>query len=54
MIQILRALSGLNIVGADVVEVAPSYDWAQLTGLAASTLIYELISIFGVKAREWT
>lgn len=51
MIQILRGLSHLNIVGADVVEVSPSYDWAQLTGLAASTLIYELISSFGVKAQ---
>jgi len=50
MIQMLRGISDLNIVGADVVEVSPSYDWAQLTGLAASTLIYELISIFGVKA----
>lgn len=54
MTQILRGLSGLNIVGADVVEVSPSYDWAQLTGLAASTLIYELISIFGVRAQGRT
>ena len=50
MTQILRGLSGLNVVGADVVEVSPSYDWAQLTGLAASTLMYELISILGVRA----
>lgn len=49
MIQMLRGIRDLNIVGADVVEVSPSYDWAQLTGLAASTLIYELISIFGGK-----
>jgi len=49
MIQMLRGISDLNIVGADVVEVSPSYDWAQLTGLAASTLIYELISIYGTK-----
>lgn len=50
MIQILRGIADLNIVGADLVEVSPSYDWAQLTGLAASTLIYELISIFGKQA----
>ena len=50
MIQMLRGISDLNIVGADVVEVSPSYDWAQLTGLAASTLIYELISSFGRRA----
>ena len=51
MIQMLRGLSDLNIVGADLVEVSPSYDWAQLTGLAASTLIYELISIYGTKTQ---
>ena len=50
MIRILRGIADLNIIGADVVEVSPSYDWAQLTSLAASTLIYELISMFGVKA----
>lgn len=50
MIQMLRGINTLNIVGADVVEVSPSYDWAQLTALAASTLIYELISIFGKQA----
>jgi agmatinase len=52
MTQILRGITDLNVVGADLVEVSPSYDWAQLTGLAASTLIYELISIFGVKAQQ--
>lgn len=50
MIQMLRGIADLNIVGADVVEVSPSYDWAQLTSLAASTLIYELISGFAKKA----
>jgi agmatinase len=50
MIRMLRGIADLNIVGADVVEVSPSYDWAQLTALAASSLIYELISMFGTKA----
>jgi agmatinase len=54
MTQILRGLAGLNIVGADVVEVSPSYDWAQMTSLAASTLIYEIISSFGAKAKGTT
>jgi agmatinase len=34
----------MNIVGADVVEVAPAYDHAQMTGIAASHVIYELLS----------
>lgn len=48
LITILRGLKGLNIVGADVVEVAPAYDWAQITATAAAQLAYELISIFSL------
>jgi agmatinase len=49
MIQILRGLKDFNIVGADVVEVAPAYDWAQITSTSAAQLIYELISLFGAR-----
>ena len=44
LLQMLRALAGKNIVGADVVEVAPAYDHAQLTGVAAAHVVYELLS----------
>ncbi len=44
LLRMLRALSDLHIVGADVVEVAPAYDHAQLTAVAASHVIYELLS----------
>lgn len=44
LLMILRALSDRKIVGADVVEVAPAYDHAQLTAVAASHAVYELIS----------
>jgi agmatinase len=40
----LRALTDLRIVGADVVEVAPAYDHAQVTAVAASHVVYELLS----------
>jgi agmatinase len=40
---ILRGLQGLNIIGADVVEVAPSYDHAEITALAAATLGLEIL-----------
>jgi len=42
----LRAFQGLNIVGADVVEVAPPYDHAELTTIAASHVVYELLALF--------
>jgi agmatinase len=46
LLQMLRGLAGLNIVGADVVEVAPAYDHAEITSLAAAHLVYCLISLF--------
>jgi agmatinase len=45
LLQILRGLSGLTIVGADVVEVSPAYDHAEVTGIAAAHVAYELISV---------
>ncbi|MEO6200273.1 MAG: agmatinase [Cryobacterium sp.] len=44
LLAMLRALRGVNLVGADVVEVAPAYDHAQLTAVAASHVAYEIIS----------
>ena len=43
LLAVLRASAALNIVGADVVEVAPAYDYAQITGIAASHVMYELL-----------
>jgi agmatinase len=45
LLNTLRGLAGLNIVGADIVEVAPVYDHAEITGIAASHVAYELISV---------
>jgi agmatinase len=42
LLEILRGLDGLNVVGADIVEVAPAYDRAELTGIAAAHAAYEL------------
>ncbi|GAB3267154.1 agmatinase [Nocardioides dilutus] len=44
LLAVLRQLAGLNIVGADVVEVSPAYDHAEITGIAAAHTAYELIS----------
>jgi agmatinase len=44
LLAVLRQLSGLNILGADIVEVSPAYDHAEITGIAASHTAYELIS----------
>ncbi|WP_435742086.1 agmatinase [Nocardioides sp. SYSU DS0663] len=43
LLAVLRAFGGLNLVGADVVEVAPAYDHAEVTGIAASHVVYEML-----------
>ncbi len=45
LLAVLRGLAGLRLVSADLVEVAPAYDHAQLTGLAAAEAIYELVTL---------
>ena len=45
LLEILRGLRGMNLVGADLVEVAPAYDHAELTGVAASHVAYDLITL---------
>jgi len=42
---ILRGLDGINLVGGDVVEVAPAYDHAELTALAAANVAYEYLGL---------
>lgn len=51
LLSVLRSFSNNNLVGADVVEVAPAYDHAQITGVAASHAIYELLSVMAPKER---
>ena len=45
LLALVRSLDAVNIIGADIVEVAPQYDHAQITGIAASHLAYELITL---------
>ena len=41
----MRGLKGLRILGADVVEVAPAYDHAEVTQLNAAYLLLDLIGL---------
>jgi agmatinase len=45
LLAMLRSLQGLNVVACDIVEVAPAYDHAETTALAAAHVAYELISV---------
>lgn len=45
LIRVLRGIEGLNVVGADVVEVSPSYDGAgETTALAAAQVGFEILT----------
>jgi agmatinase len=45
LIRILRGIEDLNVVGADVVEVAPAYDGSgEQTALAAAQVVYEILT----------
>jgi agmatinase len=45
LLRVLRGLTALNIVSADVVEVAPPFDHGEITSLAAATVIFDLITL---------
>jgi len=42
---ILRGLGGTRFLGMDVVEVAPAYDVAEITSLAAATVVWEYLAL---------
>ncbi|MFZ9038935.1 MAG: agmatinase [Gammaproteobacteria bacterium] len=49
-LKIIRGLQGIDLVGLDLVEVAPSYDHAEITSLAGATLGLEMLYLLGAKA----
>jgi agmatinase len=52
LLAVLRSFARLNLVGADIVEVAPAYDHAQITGIAAAHVAYELLSALAPPAKR--
>jgi agmatinase len=44
----VRRLRGLRVVGADVVEIAPAYDHAELTSLLGAALVFELLALMAL------
>jgi len=47
--SILRGLGGINLVGMDIVEVAPAYDVAEITSLAAGHLAMEMLYLYACR-----
>jgi agmatinase len=49
MQAILRRLDTIDFMGMDIVEVSPPYDVAEITALAAATVVWEYLALVGSK-----
>ena len=52
LLNIIRGLQGLNVIAADIVEVAPAYDHAEITSLAAATIAFEMINLIACRNKK--
>jgi agmatinase len=50
VIAVLRRMAGIQLAGADVVEVAPAYDHAEITAIAAANIAYEMLCLFSLRS----
>ncbi len=50
-LAIIRGIGDLNYVGMDLVEVAPAYDHAEVTAIAAATIVHDFICLLAMKNR---
>lgn len=49
MLQLVRGLRGLKIVGGDIVEVSPPFDGQQITAILAANLAFEFLSLMALR-----
>jgi len=48
MLQLVRGLRGLSLVGFDLVEVSPAYDHGDITAVLASNIVFEYLSLIAL------
>ena len=48
LLQLVRGLKGLELVGFDLVEVSPPYDHGDITALLAANLVFEFLSLLAL------
>ncbi|NTW12196.1 MAG: agmatinase [Anaerolineales bacterium] len=49
LLQLVRGLHGLNLIGFDLVEVSPPYDHGDITAILASNIAFEYLSLLAIK-----
>lgn len=52
VLRLLRNLRGLDLAGADVVEMNPNYDPGQITALLAATVAAEILALIAARRRD--
>ncbi len=50
MLQLVRGLHGLNLIGFDLVEVSPPYDPTSITSILAANLVFEFLSLVALRS----
>jgi agmatinase/guanidinopropionase len=51
MLQLMRGLKGLDLVGMDLVEVSPPYDHADVTAILAANLVFEYLCLVALNKK---
>jgi len=49
LLELVRKLKGLDLVGFDIVEVNPSYDHGEITSIMAANLAFEFLSLLAIR-----
>ena len=49
-LELVRGLEPLQLIGMDVVEVAPAYDHAEITAIAAASVAYDWLAVLAKQA----
>jgi agmatinase len=49
LLEVIRSFVDIDVIGADVVEVSPAYDHAQITAISAAHVTYEFLSVYATR-----
>ncbi len=49
LLQLIRGLHGLDLIGFDLVEVSPPFDHGDITAILASNIVFEYLSLLAIK-----
>ncbi len=52
LLQLVRGLHGLDLIGFDLVEVSPPFDHADITAILASNIVFEYLSLLAIKEKK--